>query len=126
MGYSISIKLTEESKKILDKLNKINWDELVYPKNPQFCFRGVMTSYGPKSSFGFDYSLLGSEQRVALFNFIQKLSEKCGQEGFYYYDEEKINEKLNIKNVWDKDFVSLDLYNKWVKFFDNLMELVNK
>ena len=124
MSYSISIKLTRESLSILVKLSKIDWDKLAYPTKPQFCFRGVMTSYGPKSSFGFDYSLLGSEQRVALFNFIQKLSEKCGQKGFYYYDEEKINEKLNIENVWDKDFISLDLYNKWVKFFNDIMKQV--
>ena len=124
MGYSISIKLTRENKRVLDKLNQVNWDELVYPKNPQFCFRGVMTSYGPKNSFGFDYSLLGSGQRVALYNFVQKLSERCGQKGFYYYNEQKTNEKLDIDGVWDKGFISLDLYNKWVKFFDGIMKQV--
>jgi hypothetical protein len=124
MSYSISIKLTKESLSFLINLNKIDWDQLVYPQNPQFCFCGVMTSYGPKNSFGFDYSLLGSEQRVALYNFVQKLSERCGQKGFYYYDEQKTNEKLDIDVVWDKGFISFDLYNKWVRFFDDIMKQI--
>lgn len=127
MSYSLSIKLTPESKKIRDKLCLIDWSKLEWPEDPRFrfCFKESPV-YGLKKSFGFDYSGLPTEQRVPLHNFVKELSMKCGQNGFYYYDQEKVDWKLNVENVWDKDFISLDLYNKWVKFFDNLMELVNK
>jgi hypothetical protein len=120
MGYSLSIKLTKKSQTFCDKLNSINWDKLNYPENPAFCFQGTSTAYGPENSFGFDYSNLGTEQRVALYNFVQKLSVECGQKGFYYYDDERINDKLSIKTCWLGGFHNDDLYDRWVKFFENL------
>lgn len=122
MGYSLSIKLTKESRVFCDKLNLIDWNKLNYPENPAFSFQGTSTAYSPKNSFGFDYSNLGAEQRIALYNFIQKISVECGQKGYYYHDEEKINYKLEFDNAWDKYFMSRDLYDKWVKFFENLQE----
>lgn len=125
MGYSISIKLTKENKKIRDKLCLIDWSKLDWPEDPRFrfCFK-ESPAYGLKKSFGFNYSGLPTEQSVPLYNFVKELSKKCGQGGFYYYDEQKVDWKPNIETVWDKGFIDLDLYNKWVNFFDEIMKQI--
>jgi hypothetical protein len=122
MGYSISIKLTKESKKILDKLCLINWTELVCPEHPcfHFCFE-ERPSYGPENSFGFDYSMLSGEQRVALYDFVIELSKKCGQEGFYHFDDE--NSSGRIRFLHDT-FYDQDMHQKWVKFFADIMKQI--
>lgn len=122
MGYTISLRSTENSKIVEEILDKHVYDYLP----PGVSYMGTENSYGPANSFGFDTKPMPTEIRIPLVRFVYELSILIGQNGAYYYDDQLINEPKQQfpKNTLIADFLDKDEYDAVEKRFNELLTLV--
>jgi hypothetical protein len=119
MGYSISIKLNEKSEPLKRCLDGYDWTGV-----PGLRYAGVDTSYGPKNSFGFDYSSMGHEMHIGCYRFIYELSVLAGQEGAYFYDEELVKEPKPELSQFFVDMVDNKLIDEYEEIFNKILTTV--